>query len=134
MKKRWLFENCIQFECGMFSYLKRDIDLNFRTFVISLSFIVQFTVKLQIIANPSRTLISLKIKFEKYQFPGGNTIKDYLSWFYILITWEHPSFWEDCDYSDSRPNFKTFTISSFFITQWAIKSWIIALPLSFLIP
>ena len=84
--------------------------------------------------QPFRTLISFKRKMDKYHFIGGNMSQSCLSWFHIRITWEHPSFFADCDDSESRQNFQTFTISSFFIAQWAIKSWIIDLPLSFLIP
>ena len=66
---------------------------------------------------------------DMYQFLGGNTSQSYLSWFSIQMTREHLSFLAGCDDSDSRQNFQIITISSFFIAQWALKSWIIAKPL-----
>ena len=40
----------------------------------------------------------------------------------------------NCDNSDSILKVQTFAICSFFIAQWAVKSWIIARPLEFSYP
>ena len=37
----------------------------------------------------------------------------------------------NCDNFDSMLKVQTFAITSFFIAQWAVKSWIIANPLEF---
>ena len=83
MKKWWMFQNFIKFECCMFSYYYSGIELNFQTFAIGLLFYRWVCCEVTDDRQPFRTLISFKRKMDKYHFIGGNMSQSCLSWFHI---------------------------------------------------